>query len=175
MREAIEDAVHGALVRWSNGEQPKPIREMVADAILALLPATPEGNLRKGLFNARPQFAGVESGPEPSVRELVSFYYRTHQMPNAAALTDLYVSMLAATPLHDLESREGWQDIATAPRDAVIVGLRVNAAEASQPAFVGQLYDLFPDCIVDRWTGKWVRCSHWMPLPASPSIQEKGE
>lgn len=36
-REAIENAVHGALVRWSNGEQPKPIKSMVADAIIALI------------------------------------------------------------------------------------------------------------------------------------------
>lgn len=39
-REAIEEAAHRTIVRWSNGEQPKRLAAMVADAILALsLPA----------------------------------------------------------------------------------------------------------------------------------------
>jgi hypothetical protein len=35
-RETVEAAVHATIVRWSNGEQPKPLKAMVADAILAL-------------------------------------------------------------------------------------------------------------------------------------------
>jgi len=47
-REAIEEAVHQAIVKWSNGDQPKPIKAMVADAILSLTTSTPETQAVEG-------------------------------------------------------------------------------------------------------------------------------
>lgn len=47
-REAIEEAVHRAIVKWSNGDQPKPIKVMVADAILALKTSKPETQIGEG-------------------------------------------------------------------------------------------------------------------------------
>jgi hypothetical protein len=37
-REAVEEAAHRVIVRWSNGEQSKPLKALIADAILALIP-----------------------------------------------------------------------------------------------------------------------------------------
>jgi hypothetical protein len=60
-----------------------------------------------------------------------------------------------------------WEPIETAPRGQAIVGLR-KSADGKQPAFVGEVYDLRTDALIDKWTGRWAACSHWMPLPAPP-------
>jgi len=165
MREAIEDAVHGALVRWSNGEQPKPIRAMVADAVLQALPATPEGNLREGQCKRIFLAAHADGWTANQQRRDVQ-HIDAEKSWEAFVGDGALAIILAATPLHDLESREGWKDIATAPKDGLFfvytpgigVGVRVSAMKEGAP---------------DPST-------HWCelnlpPLPASPSIQEKGE
>lgn len=40
-REAVVEAVHRAIVRWTNGEQPDRIAVLVTDAVMPLFPASP--------------------------------------------------------------------------------------------------------------------------------------
>jgi len=60
-----------------------------------------------------------------------------------------------------------WQPIETAPTGVWLIGLRVPN-DVRAPAFVGQVYDLRKNALLDEWTGRWVVCTHWMLLPAPP-------
>lgn len=80
--------------------------------------------------------------------------------------------------VRDAAVREAWQPIATAPRDEVIIGLRDPSATGRQPAFIGKLYDMRADALIDVWSGRWAVCTHWKPLdlPAIASGEwEAGE
>lgn len=60
-----------------------------------------------------------------------------------------------------------WQPISSAPKGVSIIGLR-SPGDGYEPAFVGQVYDMRPNALIDRWRGKWVVCTHWLPLPPPP-------
>lgn len=74
------------------------------------------------------------------------------------------------------EAVKGWQPIETAPDKTWVIGLRAFRDEdpTANPAWVGQKYDLGEGRLIDWRTGRWVTCSHWMPLPAPPARDEGG-
>lgn len=58
-----------------------------------------------------------------------------------------------------------WRDIATVPDGEWVVGLRDWPCPGGNPVFVGKKYDLSPRCLIDNFSGRFVRCTHWAPLP----------
>lgn len=67
--------------------------------------------------------------------------------------------------------RDGWQDIATAPKGVQIVGLCAHRGSLHYGVIVGIKHDLIeqrPDWVLDEWTGRSSKCTHWMPLPEAP-------
>ena len=67
-----------------------------------------------------------------------------------------------------------WEPIETAPRGQTIVGLRANPI-GKQPALVGEIWNFAGSDwthVMDRWTGRGSRCTHWMPLPKPPEASD---
>ncbi len=71
----------------------------------------------------------------------------------------------AASWLRDLS----WRPIETlcdAPHGVSLLGRRTTPDDGRQPVFVGERYDIRPACLLDPWSGRFARCTAWMPIPA---------
>lgn len=88
--------------------------------------------------------------------------------------------LAAVTPQIEARAREEgvramqWQDIATAPKGVSILGRRDPSHTGRQLAFVGEVYDLRENALIDVWSGKWAVCTHWAPIPALDPAQVAG-
>ena len=74
----------------------------------------------------------------------------------------------ALTPLYAHPPAQ-WQGIESAPSGIPIIGLRDPSQTGRQPAFIGEVYDLRKNALIDVWSGRWAVCTHWMPLPTPPA------
>lgn len=65
----------------------------------------------------------------------------------------------------------GWRDIASLTRaDGYVLGwTHRDDGCAERCWFIGMLYDMRANALLNEWTGKWRVVDRWMPLPAPPS------
>lgn len=68
-----------------------------------------------------------------------------------------------------MQQAQQWQGIESAPSGIPIIGLRDPSQTGRQPAFIGEVYDLRKNALIDVWSGRWAVCTHWMPLPTPPN------
>jgi len=64
-----------------------------------------------------------------------------------------------------------WQPIETAPIDGAFLGLCAHGGPKGYGVIVGVKYDITSkggDWVLDEWSGRSSRCTHWMPLPEAP-------
>lgn len=63
-----------------------------------------------------------------------------------------------------------WRDMATnpPPKGVVVIGLRDPSQTGRMPAFIGELYDIRKDALLDQWSGRWAVVTHWRHLGPLP-------
>jgi len=80
----------------------KAVASQVAEALAerARLTSTPQAvsAIPDGWKLVQPQMVALESGPEPSLREMVRSFYNRHAVINPDAVTEQYFAALAASP-----------------------------------------------------------------------------
>jgi hypothetical protein len=72
-----------------------------------------------------------------------------------------------------------WREMSTPPPKGIwVIGKRDPMHTGRAPAFVGKLYKMRENALLDEWSGRWAVCTHWAPLPtalATPVVGVGGE
>lgn len=64
-----------------------------------------------------------------------------------------------------------WQPIETAPKDVDLLGITPRGRYRVGRAFAGGVPRVI-DSLIDGPTGRFWKCTHWMPLPEPPKWPE---